>query len=346
MNHKRTLHAIGLSALLLLFFISFPLRYGLADTSEGGVNISTTPQPTQIFIYDSGSWDEADSLTPADEMYVNFTIDDADLGTNLDWVRVAVFDEAKNTYDGTLNQTTLARFYWNQTVGSWNITEETGSTWQVNTGASSNSSLSENFVNFTLVFTPGKTAFEETTNQWRVNVSVLDLEGLEGFNATIESDTWPSSTGGPCDFYQELSITQGETFYNFTAASPEATVQIYNTNEGANTYLIFSIIANGIWDINCSVTDWTRQGGGGTMDVDATEIQRIDDGSEFTFGNQEIDPIWVNTTSHLFWDGSVLGFDNTFEAGQTKNLYMELTIPAAQVGGFYSQTLTVIGVNG
>jgi hypothetical protein len=342
-KRKRNIIGMGLIILVAVFFFSFPMRYAMADTSEGGINISMTPDPESIEIYDSVSWDEADGLTPADEMFVNFTINDDDTMANLDWVRITVYDSAKAAWNDANNHTDHMEFYWVQTGDSWNITG-TSESWAINEGSCYDPSvdLSQQSFEFTLVFTPGTNAFEETTDLWRFNVTASDDDSLVGTNSTIESGTW----AGTADFYQSLTIQTGATYYNFTASSPGgAAVQIYQTDAGAGAFLVFNVTANGVWDINCSVTDWGRQGGAEEMDVDA-DIQRIDDGAEFTNGNQEIDPDWINTTSTIFWDGSVQGYNNTQEDGQTKNIYLELSVPGGTIGGFYTQVLTVIATNG
>lgn len=343
-NRKRlTGLALILSMYLTLFGIpSIPV---FADTSTGGVNVSTTPQPSDIEVYDDGVYTEANSLTPNDEMVLNFTITDADQLANLTWVRIIVYDQAKAAWDDPNNQTDHTEYFWNEPTDTWNITEESGSTWDINAGScidpgTDNAATS---FEFTLFFTPGQCAFEETTNQWLFNVTAYDDDSLEGFNTTVTTGSWPSSTAGPADWLGSLTIDNGATSYNFSAASAGgANVSLYLIDGASGTFLNFTVIANGVWDVAVDGSNWTK--GGDTINIETNDVQFINDDDWDSNGE------WLeqslNTTSTVYWDGSVEGYNNTQESGSVKNIYMRLAVPAGTPGGFYTQTLTVVVQNG
>lgn len=325
--------------LLGAYFLYVPLTSSIADTTELAVNVSSKPQPSDIEIYgDYTTYPEAASLTPADEMVINFTITDADQLGNLNYVKIVLWDEAKGDWDSSANDTFLNTFYWQESTDTWNSTDDGSSTWAINAancddpGTDSSSTSYE----FRLVFTPGKVAFEETTNLWKVNVTAEDSSSLVAWNATVQTGTW----AGTCQWYGELAFTQGVTYGNFSnAVAGGDNVSIYNTNEGANTYLIYQVITNGVWDVQGSVTDWS---GPETIDVDATPIEWINDDASWDDGFTQP----INTTTSTFWDGSALSYNNTLEAGQNNNAYFRLAVPAGKAGGDYTQTLTITVING
>jgi hypothetical protein len=339
-SKQKLLATIVLLGIFLALF-SVPANPVFADTSTGGISISSVPQPSSIEIYeDSGYVANSTGLTPQDWQYINFTINDPDLIANLTWIRIVIWDDQYTNYDGALNHTRLTRYFWNEPTDVWNITEDGSSTWDINQtecidpGTDYNGATYE----FRLAFFAGKCAFEETTDQWKVNITAYDDESLEAYNTTIVTTGW----AGTGDWYGELSITTGGTSYNFTASSPGAgNVSLYLIDGTADTHLNFTVIANGEWDVNCSITNWSRYGGGDDIDVDASDIQFINDDSTWDAGGE-----WpaeaINTTSRTYWDGSALGYGNTQEAGSLKDIYMRFAVPGGTQGGDYYQTLTVI----
>lgn len=338
---KRKKSGIGLvvCAGILLGLLVVPQMGVLADNSTGYVSVKDKPQPSDIEVYnDYSTYPEASGLTPYDEQVLNFTISDDDQLSDLDWVRIVVWDDAKANWNDANNATDHTEFFWVESTDTWNITEEAGSTWAIDTAncADPGSASSLTSYEFRLVFTPGKVAFKETTNQWKFNVTAMDDNSLEGYNTTITTGTW----AGTCQWYQELSITAGGTNYTFAGTAPGWTnVTIEDVDGSAATYMTFNIIANGVWDINGSVTDWS---GPESIDVDATPIEWINDDSSWDDGFTQP----INTTSATFWDGSSLGYNNTLESGADRNIYLRFACPAGVAGGDYTQTLTIIGIDG
>lgn len=340
-------HIISLIVLTSIFLalLYIPTIPTSADTSQGGVTIATTPVASEIEVYDSAAFDEADSLTPNDEMYLNFTITDPDLLANMTWVRIIVYDTSKAAWSDAVNQSELTRFYWVESTDTWNMTSD-GATWAVNTGACvdpGTDNASATF-QFTLVFTPGKTSYEETANAWIFNVTAMDDDSLEGYNTTVTSSSWPSTLGGPADWYGELSINSGATSYNFTATSAGGgNVSLYLIDAVSGTFLNFTVISNGIWDVSASATNWSKAAE--WINIDAGDVQYINDDSSWDAGGEwTAQPLTQSPT--VFWDGSSLSYNNTQEAGQVKDIYMRLSVPGGTTGGFWTQTLTVIVQNG
>jgi len=310
-----------------------------ADDSTGYVAVLDIPQPSLLQVFtDYATYPNATGLTPYDEQVLNFTINDDDQLSDLDWVRIVVYDDAKTTWDGANNATDHCEFFWVESTDTWNITEEAGSTWDID-GANCDdpgSASSETSYEFRLVFTSGKVAYKETDDQWKFNVTAMDDNSLEGYNATIITTGW----AGTCDWYQELTFTTGNINYTLEDTAPGwGNVTIENADGSPATYITFNIIANGVWDINGSCTDWT---GPGTIDVDATPIEWINDDSSWDDGFTQP----INTTSSMFWDGSGLGHDNTLEAGEDRSVYLRFACPGDAVGGDYQQTATIIGIDG
>jgi hypothetical protein len=271
-------------------------------------------------------------------MAFNFTIDDGDTMDDIDWIRIEFWDDANANFGDAVNDTKLCRFFWEESTDTWNVTDDGSSTWAINSGACDDPGTggTETSFEFSLVFTPGKVAYE-ATDTWKANVTAMDDGALEAWNATFADG---QSFDGDCQWYGELDITTGTTYGNFSAAVAGGdNVSIYQTTQGAGDHLVFNVISNGVWDIQGSVDDWS---GPETIDVDATPIEWINDDSSWDDGFTQP----INTTSSTFWDGSSLNHDNTLEAGQDKDAYFRLAIPAGKAGGSYTQTLTLTVING
>jgi hypothetical protein len=340
---KREVSKRKLLATLVLFgvflaMLSTPALSVIADTSTGGITISDTPQPSSIEIYDDIAYAvNSTGLTPQDWQYMNFTINDSDLIANLTWVRIVIWDDQYTSADGAINDTRLIQYFWEEATDTWNVTDDGSSTWDINATECNDpgTDFEEATAEFTLAFLTGKVAFEETTDQWKVNITATDDDSLTSYNTTIITTGW----AGTAPWYGELSIINGATSYNFTGSSPgAANVSIYLVDASADTHMNFTVIANGAWSVNCSVTDWT---GPATIDVDASAIQFINDNITWDDGGE-----WsaqaINSTSSIFWDGSALSYDNTLEAGQLKDVFMKFAVPGGTLGGDYTQTFTSI----
>lgn len=327
-------------ALIVTYLLAAPVVNTKADTTELQVSVSSNPQPSELELYtDTGYGTNATTLTPNDEMALNFTINDGDQLSNLNWVRITVYDSDKTTYDGSENDTRLCNFYWVESTDTWNVTDDGSSTWAINTGSCDDpgTSSAETSYEFSLAFTPGKVTYEETSDYWKFNVTAYDDDSLTAYNTTFASG---QTFGGTCQWYGELSITTGATYGNFSSAVAGGdNVTIYNTDAGAGDHLVYQVISNGVWDVQAAVTDWS---GGAGIDVDATPIEWINDDDSWDDGFTQP----INTTTSTFWDGSGLSYDNTLEAGQNNNAYFRLAIPLATAGGDYTQTLTLTVING
>lgn len=333
------------AALLLSWFLALiavnPIP-AIADESEGGVQVSTTPVVSSIEVYDSDAYDEADNLTPNDEMFLNFTVTDPDLLANLTWVRVIVYDSSKAAWDDPVNHTELTQYFWVESTAAWNITEEGTSTWDINAGlcrdpGTDNESAS---FEFRLVFTPGKCAYEETSGTpWQFNITAYDDDALQGYNTTVVTGSWT----GQADFYSELTLDFGTTSYNFSASSAGgANVSLYLIDGSSGTFLNFTVIANGVWDVACSATNWSK--GGEWIDIDGGDVQYIND--DDWDSNGEWTEQALTQTPTVYWDGDALAYNNTQESGASRDIYMLLAVPGGTTGGLWTQTLTVIAQNG
>lgn len=338
---KRKIGQMGLLICVIILFGSLvvPKILVRADDSTGYVTVLDIPQPSLLQVFtDYATYPNATGLTPYDEQVLNFTITDDDQLSDLNWVRIVVWDDAKANFGDSSNDTKLCQFFWVESTDTWNMTDDGSSTWSIDTGNCSDpgSSSALTTYEFQLVFTPGKVAYKETSNNWKFNVTAMDDNSLEGYNATIITTGW----AGTCQWYQELSFTTGSINFTLEGTAPGwGNVTIENVDGSPATYMTFNIIANGVWDINGSCTDWT---GPGTIDVDATPIEWVNDDGSWDDGFTQP----INTTSSMFWDGSVLGHDNTLEAGEDRNIYLKLACPGDAVGGDYTQTATFIGIDG
>jgi len=322
-----------------------PIPTTIADDSTGGVQVSSLPQPSALTLHtDNSTWTNATILTPQVEQFFNFTITDADTLATLDWVRIIVYDASKAAWDDPNNQTDHCEFFWVEDTAAWNITEEAGSSWNISTGYCRDPGIdnASTSYEFSLAFTVGSNAFEEpnTGTPWQFNVTAYDDDSLEAWNATFEPG---HPFDGDCQFWSSLTIDSGALTYNFTATTAGgANVSLYLIDGASGTFLNFTVVANGVWDVLASATNWSKDAE--WINIDAGDVQYIND--DDWDSNGEWTEQALTQTPTVYWDGDVQGYNNTQESGAVKNIFMRLAVPGGTSGGLWIQTLTVIAQNG
>jgi hypothetical protein len=145
-------------------------------------------------------------MTPQAQAWVNVTVTDNNLLTDLVNVTTVLFYDADGSYTNPgaspdPDTQTLAIITWYASNNTFTIRSGSPSTWSVNNTTSTHDALTGTTGDWKFSFQPGKIATETPgSDRWFTRVTAIDLESASGSNNN-------SATGSTMNFYGEINVS-------------------------------------------------------------------------------------------------------------------------------------------
>jgi len=240
--------AVIVAAVLLLALVPAVALAG-EDTLTGTFSVNSPPSITSVTLWNISGPDEVAAMTPQVEFDARVKVTDVDGLTDLDTIVVAIWYDSdggvptSGEFDaivaGTGNAQTAIFITWTD-GGTFVLTEETDSSWDLGTGVVG---TADSATAFQFKFTVGKVATETAVGLWQIAAKVTDDSTQSAWAADAE--------GATMAWYGEVTIGPGEVdFGSLTAgtAFAECTPQTVYDTSGVN------YIANGAYDEQVKAT--------------------------------------------------------------------------------------------
>ncbi len=276
-------------------------------SSEGSFNLgNAAPSVTSITLHNADHSDPTISaMNPQNEYAVKIDISDANTLNDINEIQVIIKTNTTST-DESDTVTDKATYKWTTTAGgTWSIVGPSGSTWNVNTGTSSQpTDFGATSGTWWLNFVPGKVAKESTT--WDIYVKVTDKGSLSGDSIVWgKTMNWYGEISAEDSSYSFGDIGLGDTDKSISTPS-DHNIDVKTISNG--NYKLLSKSGNWVKGSDEAVLDWD-----GTLEAGHFALKVDGNGDVGTFN-------YVSTTSE-----TITNYDNvnapTAETGDTKEIY-------------------------
>ena len=244
---------------------------GFPDIYDLRVKVNTTktkgPDNKYLKIYDiriEGSYNPLPTvdkpvvtspMTPQSQAWVNVTITDNNILSDLANVTTILFYDADGSYTDpgvspSPDTQTLAIMTWYATNDTFTIQSGSPSTWSINNTTSTHDALTGTTGDWKFSFQPGKVATETATPaKWFAKVTAIDAASASGSNNN-------SATGSTMNFYGEIIVNTATVDFGTVArgsafadnAKTADVVNIANDNYTANAKTDNGTAGCGHWD--------------------------------------------------------------------------------------------------
>lgn len=213
--------AVMVTAVMLLALVPAVALAVEEDTVGGTFSINAPPSITSVNLWNTSGPAEVTAMTPQVEFDVRVKVTDADGLTDLDTIVVKIY------YDNSVEGTTEAEFdavaagdaqtaiiiTWTQ-GGTFVLTEETDSSWDLGTGVVG---TADSATAFQFKFTVGKVATESfggAADDWQIAAKVTDDAAQTDWAADAEGSTmaWYGEIDVPTATVDWGTINPGMTF--------------------------------------------------------------------------------------------------------------------------------------
>ena len=243
------------------------------------------------------------SMTPQQNAWVNVTITDSNLLSDLSTVETVLFYNATGYSDPgaspSADNQTLIVMTWYASNDTFTDNATAGSTWSVNNTTSTHAALTGTTGQWNFSFQPDKVATENTTGGWWARVNATDNEPLVGTNHT--------SSASSMQWYGEIevappatvdfgSINLGSAFATNTQTATVTNIANGNYTETAKTDNGTATEAH--WDNTTAITvtlNATGIPGTGEFSLAIDDTTTLDSSVNMSTTYQEINSTGVQT---------------------------------------------------
>jgi hypothetical protein len=189
---------LGLVLALALVPVASPVMADQNQTAKGSFTV-----PTAVPVV--GIPSVTSPMTPQAQAWVNVTVTDDNILSDLVTVMAVLFYDADGSYTDpgaspAPDTQTLAIMTWYASNDTFTIKSGSPSTWSINNTTSTHPVLTNCTGDWKFSFQPGKVATETPgSDRWFAKVTVTDLESASGSNNN-------SATGSTMNFYGEINV--------------------------------------------------------------------------------------------------------------------------------------------
>lgn len=228
---------LGLVLALASMPVASPVMAAENQTATGSFTVATAVPTVETPSVTS-------PMTPQAQAWVNVTVTDNNLLSDLANVTTVLFYDADGSYTNpgaspAPDTQTLAIMTWYASNDTFTIQSGSPSSWSVNNTTSTHDALTGTTGDWKFSFQPGKVATETATPaKWFARVTAIDKESASGSNNN-------SATGSTMNFYGEIivntatvdfgTVTLGSAFADNAEIADVANIANDNYTENAKT---------------------------------------------------------------------------------------------------------------